>query len=94
MSEQTRGIVMAFCGILVLALNVIEAVDRGATAWNLVTIATGAFLLFYGVAVISARGAPAGPEPGQPELLRRRVGTASGPTRARGGSRPGAAPRR
>jgi hypothetical protein len=56
MSEQGRGIVMAFCGVLVLALNVIEAVDRGATAWNLVTIATGAFLLFYGVAVISRSG--------------------------------------
>jgi hypothetical protein len=53
MSEQTRGIVMALCGILVLALNVIEAVDRGATAWNLLTIATGAFLLFYGFAVIT-----------------------------------------
>jgi hypothetical protein len=56
MSASVRGIVMATCGILVLALNVIEAVDRGATAWNLVTIATGAFLLFYGVAVISRSG--------------------------------------
>jgi hypothetical protein len=53
MSERRRGVVMALCGILVLALNVIEAVDRGATAWNLVTIATGAFLLFYGFAVIA-----------------------------------------
>lgn len=50
---RTRGIVMAVCGIIVLALNVVEAVDRGATAWNLVTIATGAFLLFYGFAVIA-----------------------------------------
>jgi uncharacterized membrane protein len=53
MSEQSRGIVMAFCGILVLALNVVEAVDRGATAWNIVTIAVGAFLLFYGFTVIT-----------------------------------------
>jgi hypothetical protein len=53
MSEQRRGIVMALCGILVLALNVIEAADRGATAWNIITIATGAFLLFYGFAVIT-----------------------------------------
>ena len=60
MAEQTRGIVMAFCGVLVLALNVIEAVDRGASAWNLVTIATGAFLLFYGVAVISRTGRTGG----------------------------------
>ncbi len=53
MSEQRRGIVMALCGILVLALNVIEAADRGATAWNIITIATGAFLLFYGFTVIN-----------------------------------------
>ncbi len=44
---------MVVCGLLVLALNVIEAVDRGATAWNIVTIATGAFLLFYGTSVVA-----------------------------------------
>lgn len=53
MADRTRGVVMAVCGILVLALNVIEAVDRGSSAWNLITIATGAFLLFYGVTVIA-----------------------------------------
>jgi uncharacterized membrane protein HdeD (DUF308 family) len=53
MSDRSKGMVMAFCGVLVLALNVIEAVDRGATAWNIVTIVTGAFLLFYGFAVIA-----------------------------------------
>ena len=53
MSGQTRGVVMAVCGLLVLALNVIEAVDKGSSAWNLAAIGTGAFLLFYGVAVLS-----------------------------------------
>ncbi|MFI5045486.1 MAG: hypothetical protein ACHQIG_00365 [Acidimicrobiia bacterium] len=53
MKERTRGYVMAVCGLIVLALNVVEAADRGATAWNVVTIATGAFLLFYGFAVIA-----------------------------------------
>jgi len=53
MADRTRGVVMAVCGILVLTLNVIEAVDRGSSAWNLITIATGAFLLFYGFAVIA-----------------------------------------
>lgn len=53
MSERARGFVMVVCGLLVLALNVIEAVDRGATAWNMVTIATGAFLLFYGANVVA-----------------------------------------
>jgi hypothetical protein len=53
MSERTRGFVMVVCGLLVLALNVIEAADRGATAWNIVTIATGAFLLFYGTSVVA-----------------------------------------
>jgi hypothetical protein len=45
--------VMAVCGVLVLALNVVEAADRGATVWNLVTIATGAFLLFWGFALVA-----------------------------------------
>jgi hypothetical protein len=44
---------MVVCGLVVLALNVVEAADRGATAWNLITIATGAFLLFYGFAVVA-----------------------------------------
>jgi uncharacterized membrane protein HdeD (DUF308 family) len=58
MAEQRRGIVMALSGILVLALNVIDAVDRGASAWNIVTIATGAFLLFYGFSVITRASKP------------------------------------
>ncbi|MEX0948622.1 MAG: hypothetical protein WD296_07440 [Acidimicrobiia bacterium] len=53
MSERTRGFVMVVCGLLVLGLNVIEAADRGATAWNIVTIATGAFLLFFGTSVVA-----------------------------------------
>ncbi|MGZ8752661.1 MAG: hypothetical protein ACXW2C_07275 [Acidimicrobiia bacterium] len=52
MAERTRGIVMAVCGLLVLALNVIDAVDRGASAFNVITIATGAFLLIYGFTVV------------------------------------------
>jgi uncharacterized membrane protein HdeD (DUF308 family) len=51
--ERTRAWVMVVCGLVVLALNVVEAADRGATAWNLVTIATGAFLLFYGFVLIA-----------------------------------------
>jgi hypothetical protein len=47
---------MAVCGIIVLAANVIDAVDRGSSALNVVAIATGAFLLFYGVAVIGRSG--------------------------------------
>ncbi|MGZ8734720.1 MAG: hypothetical protein ACXW1M_05995 [Acidimicrobiia bacterium] len=52
MAERTRGIVMAVCGLLVLALNVIEAADRGTSAFNIITIATGAFLLIYGFTVV------------------------------------------
>jgi uncharacterized membrane protein len=58
MPERTRGIVMAVCGIVVLALNVIDAVNRGGSAFNFVTIAVGAFLLFYGFAVIARTGTP------------------------------------
>jgi hypothetical protein len=52
MNEKTRGIVMAVCGILVLALNLVEAADRGASVINFITIATGAFLLIYGFLVV------------------------------------------
>ena len=53
---QRRGIIMAVCGIIVLAANVIDAVDRGSSALNVIAIATGAFLLFYGFAVIGRSG--------------------------------------
>ena len=51
--KKTHGILLAVCGIAVLALNVVEAVDRGATIWNVVTIAIGASLLFYGFALVA-----------------------------------------
>ena len=44
---------MAVCGILVLGLNVADAANRGASAFNFVSIATGAFLLLYGFTVIA-----------------------------------------
>jgi uncharacterized membrane protein len=58
MPERNRGIVMAACGLLVLALNVIDAADRGASAFNIVTIVVGAFLLFYGFNVLARTGRP------------------------------------
>ena len=39
MAERNRGIAMAGCGLLILALNVIDAADRGASAGNIVAIA-------------------------------------------------------
>jgi uncharacterized membrane protein len=59
--ERNRGIVMSVCGLLVLALNVIDAVNRGASAFNVVTIAVGAFLLFYGFSVVARTGRPPAP---------------------------------
>jgi hypothetical protein len=47
---------MAGCGLL--ALNVIDAADRGASGFNIVTIAVGAFLLFYGFGVVARTGRP------------------------------------
>jgi uncharacterized membrane protein HdeD (DUF308 family) len=61
MPERTRGIVMAVSGLLVLALNVIDAANRGASGFNIVTIAVGAFLLFYGFSVVARTGRP--PQP-------------------------------
>jgi hypothetical protein len=55
-SERSRGFVMVVSGLVVLLLNVIEVADRGATVWNVVTIATGAFLLFYGTGVVARAG--------------------------------------
>jgi len=57
-AEQTRGIAAALAGLLVLALNVIDAADRGASAGNVIAIALGAFLLFYGFAVVARSGRP------------------------------------
>ena len=58
MAERNRGVVMAGCGLLVLALNVIDAANRGASALNILTIAVGAFLLFYGFSVVARTGRP------------------------------------
>jgi hypothetical protein len=58
MPERTRGIAAACAGLLILALNVIDAADRGASAGNIVAIALGAFLLFYGFARVARSGRP------------------------------------
>jgi hypothetical protein len=54
----TRGIAFAVAGIALLALNVIDAADRGASAGNAVAIAAGAFLLFWGFALVARSGRP------------------------------------
>ena len=56
--ETRRGIACAIAGIVILALNVIDAADRGASAGNVVAIAAGAFLLFYGFALVARGGRP------------------------------------
>ena len=55
MRNQRRGIVMAIAGLIVLAVNIIDATQDGTSGWNVITIVTGAGLLFYGFAVV-ARG--------------------------------------
>ena len=53
---------MAVAGIIVLAANVIDAVNRGSSAFNFIAIAAGVFLLFYGFVVIGrSASAPRGP---------------------------------
>ena len=56
--NQRRGILFAFAGILLLAFNVFDAADRGASGANIVAIAIGAFLLFYGFTVVARSGRP------------------------------------
>jgi hypothetical protein len=58
MAEQRRGIVAAILGLLILALNVIDAADRGASAGNVVAIGCGAFLLFWGFTAVARSGRP------------------------------------
>ena len=56
--NQRRGVLFAIAGILLLAFNVYDAADRGASGANVVAIAAGAFLLFYGFAVVARSGRP------------------------------------
>jgi hypothetical protein len=57
-SERNRGIAFSIAGILLLALNVVDTADRGASAGNIVAIAIGAFRLFWGFAVVARSGKP------------------------------------
>jgi hypothetical protein len=56
--EAKRGVLFAVIGIVILALNVIDAADRGASAGNVVAIAAGAFLLFWGFGLVARSGRP------------------------------------
>jgi hypothetical protein len=56
--NRNRGIAASAVGILLLALNVIDAADRGASAGNVVAIACGAFLLFWGFSLVARSGRP------------------------------------
>jgi hypothetical protein len=57
-SAKTRAIATAVAGLLILAFNVLDAADRGASAFNFLSIAIGAFLLFYGFILVARAGAP------------------------------------
>jgi hypothetical protein len=56
--NRNRGIAASAAGLLILALNVIDAADRGASAGNIVAIACGAFLLFWGFSLVARSGRP------------------------------------
>jgi hypothetical protein len=56
--DQRRGILFALAGILLLGFNVFDAADRGASGANIVAVACGGFLLFYGFVVIARSGRP------------------------------------
>ncbi len=58
MPSRTRAFAAVGAGLLLLALNVIDAADRGASAGNIVAIALGAFLLFWGFALVARTGPP------------------------------------
>lgn len=56
MTDQRRGITVAIAGLVVLAMEVIDTLDRGSSLWNVVAIAAGAFLLFYGFTMVARSG--------------------------------------
>lgn len=58
MPERRRGVTSSILGIVLLALNVIDAADRGASVGNVVAIAIGAFLLFWGFSLVARSGNP------------------------------------
>jgi sulfite exporter TauE/SafE len=55
---RTRAFAAVGAGLLLLALNVLDAADRGTSAGNIVAIACGAFLLFWGFAMVARTGPP------------------------------------
>jgi hypothetical protein len=56
--NQRRGILFALAGIVLLAVNVVDAAQRGSSGANVVAIAIGAGLLFYGFTVVARSGRP------------------------------------
>jgi hypothetical protein len=56
MSDRRHGFVYSIAGLLVLAANVVDAVNRGSSVLNFVAIAVGAGLLFYGFSLIARTG--------------------------------------
>ncbi len=56
MSDRSHGFVYSVAGLLVLAVNVIDAANRGSSVWNFVAIAVGTGLLFYGFSLIARTG--------------------------------------
>jgi len=57
-AAKTRAIATAVSGLLILAFNVLDAADRGASAFNFLSITIGVFLLFYGFTEVARIGAP------------------------------------
>ena len=49
---------MSVAGLVILAFNVIDAAGRGASAGNIVAIAAGAFLLFWGFSLVARSARP------------------------------------
>jgi hypothetical protein len=52
-SDRRHGFIDVIAGLLVLGANVVDAGNRGSSAWNFVAIAVGAILLFWGFALIA-----------------------------------------
>jgi hypothetical protein len=58
MPNKTRAIPTSIAGLLILAVNIVDAADRGSSVWNFISIAIGGFLLFYGFIELARLGRP------------------------------------
>ncbi len=55
MTDRVRGIIITVAFVLAVLATVIDGIDDGFSIWNWITIACGALLIPYGLALATGR---------------------------------------